>query len=91
MPLTPASAKVAMPLWLATAALMMPMASVASPDGKYLIVLCGGYNPPSLIVLEEGTLKELGRVRVADGWLGLAINKALQPTMALEDIQMLVG
>lgn len=54
----------------------MPMASVASPDGKYLIVLCGGYNPPSLIVLEEGTLKELGRVRVADGWLGLAINKA---------------
>lgn len=54
----------------------MPMASVASPDGKYLIVLCGGYNPPSLIVLEEGTLKELARVAVPDGWLGLAINRA---------------
>lgn len=53
----------------------MPMASVVTPDGRYLIVLCGGYNPPSLIVLEEGTLKEVSRARVPDGWLGLAINK----------------
>lgn len=54
----------------------MPMASVVTPDGKYLIVLCGGYNPPSLIVLEQDTLRELERVRVPDGWLGLAINRA---------------
>lgn len=53
----------------------MPMASVATPDSRYLIVLCGGYNPPSLIVLEEGTLKERSRVAVPDGWLGLAINR----------------
>jgi DNA-binding beta-propeller fold protein YncE len=54
----------------------MPMASVVTPDGKYLIVLCGGYNPPSLIVLEEATLKEVSRTQVPDGWLGLAMNKA---------------
>ncbi len=54
----------------------MPMASVATPDGKYLVVLCGGYNPPSLIVLEQATLREVGRTPVPDGWLGLAINRA---------------
>lgn len=54
----------------------MPMASVVSPDGKFLIVLCGGYNPPSLIVLEQATLREIGRTPVPDGWLGLAINRA---------------
>ncbi len=54
----------------------MPMASVVTPDGKYLVVLCGGYNAPSLIVLEEGSLRELSRVPVPDGWLGLAINRA---------------
>ncbi|MCC6262028.1 MAG: bifunctional YncE family protein/alkaline phosphatase family protein [Bryobacterales bacterium] len=54
----------------------MPMASVTTPDGKYLIVLCGGRNPPSLIVLEEDTLKERGRIPVPDGWLGLAIHPA---------------
>nr|MCU0228273.1 hypothetical protein [Bryobacterales bacterium] len=54
----------------------MPMASVVTPDGKYLIVLCGGYNPPSLIVLEQATLREVGRTPVPDGWLGLAINAA---------------
>ena len=54
----------------------MPMASVVSPDGNYLIVLCGGYNPPSLIVLEQASLREVGRTRVPDAWLGLAINKA---------------
>jgi DNA-binding beta-propeller fold protein YncE len=52
----------------------MPMASVTSPDGKYLIVLCGGYNPPSLIVLEQNTLREVGRTPVPDGWLGLAMH-----------------
>lgn len=52
----------------------MPMASVATPDGKYLIVLCGGPNPPSLIVLEEDTLKERSRIPVPGGWLGLAIH-----------------
>ncbi len=54
----------------------MPMASVVSPDGKYLIVLCGGYSPPSLIVLEQATLREVGRTPVPDGWLGLAMNRA---------------
>lgn len=53
----------------------MPMASVVSPDGKYLVVLCGGYNPPSLIVLEQESLREVSRTAVPDGWLGLAINR----------------
>jgi DNA-binding beta-propeller fold protein YncE len=52
----------------------MPMASVTSPDGKFLVILCAGYNPPSLIVLEQDTLREVGRTSIPDGWLGLAMH-----------------
>ncbi len=52
----------------------MPMASVLSPDGKYLLVLNGGYKPPTVIVLEAASMTEIGRVAVPDGWLGLAIS-----------------
>jgi YVTN family beta-propeller protein len=50
-----------------------PMASVLSLDGRFLIVLNGGYDPPSLSVLETAGRKELGRVPVADAWLGLTL------------------
>lgn len=54
----------------------MPMSSVVSPDGKYLIVLSSGADSPSLTVLEEATLKEVGRTPLESAWLGLAINKS---------------
>ncbi len=50
----------------------LPMASVLSPDGRYLLVLNGGYNPPSISVIEIASTREVGRTRVPDGWLGLA-------------------
>jgi YVTN family beta-propeller protein len=49
-----------------------PMASALSPDGRYLLVLNGGYNPPSISVIDTASARELGRTRVADAWLGLA-------------------
>src|ERR1043166_5421928 len=30
----------------------LPMSSALSPDGKYLLVLNGGYRPPSISVIE---------------------------------------
>jgi DNA-binding beta-propeller fold protein YncE len=52
----------------------MPMASVLSPDGKYLLVLNAGYRPPSISVMSAASMTELSRVPVKnDAWLGLAI------------------
>jgi len=50
----------------------LPMSSALSPDGKYLVVLNGGYRPPSLTVIEaaSGTVKS--SVPVPDAWLGIA-------------------
>lgn len=52
----------------------LPMSSVLSKDGRYLIVLNGGYNPPSLSVLDTKDGHEIQRVPVADAWLGLALS-----------------
>ena len=54
----------------------LPMSTVLSPDGKYLLVLNGGYNPPSVSVIDVAAGTELERTRVKDAWLGLAINRA---------------
>src|SRR5580698_139933 len=51
-----------------------PMCSAISPDGKFLLVLNGGYRPPSISVIEAGSMKEIARVPVADGWLGLTFS-----------------
>ena len=51
-----------------------PMSSALSQDGKYLLVLNGGYNPPSISVLQTDTMQETSRVPVADGWLGLTFS-----------------
>jgi YVTN family beta-propeller protein len=50
----------------------LPMSTALSPDGKYLLVLNGGYRPPSVSVIETASARVLGSVPVADGWLGLA-------------------
>ncbi|MEK7406632.1 MAG: bifunctional YncE family protein/alkaline phosphatase family protein [Acidobacteriota bacterium] len=51
----------------------LPMATALAPDGKHLLVLNGGYNPPSISVLDAAAGREIGRAAVADGWLGLAL------------------
>jgi YVTN family beta-propeller protein len=52
----------------------LPMSSVVSPDGKYLLVLNGGYRPPTVNVLSTESGDVLSTVPVPDGWLGLAIS-----------------
>ena len=49
-----------------------PMASALSPDGKFLVVLNGGYKPPSLSVIDVAASNVVSNTPVADGWLGLA-------------------
>ncbi len=49
----------------------LPMSSALSKDGKFLLVLNGGYKPPSVSVLDAATMQETSRVPVSDGWLGL--------------------
>src|ERR1035437_9587428 len=49
-----------------------PMATALSPDGKYLLVLNGGYRPPSVSVIEAASARVVSSVPVVDGWLGLA-------------------
>jgi len=53
-----------------------PMATVFTPDKKLLLVLNGGYNPPSISVIDVASAKELNRTPVPDGWLGLTMTKA---------------
>lgn len=51
-----------------------PMSSALSRDGRYLLVLNGGYKPPSISVLDTASAREISRVPVADAWLGLAFS-----------------
>jgi DNA-binding beta-propeller fold protein YncE len=51
-----------------------PMSSVLSKDGKYMLVLNGGYKPPSISVLQVDTMQETSRTPVTDGWLGLTFS-----------------
>jgi len=51
-----------------------PMSTTVSKNGKYLLVLNGGYNPPSISVIDIGKKKELGRTPLPDCWLGLTIS-----------------
>ena len=51
-----------------------PMASALSPDGKFLLVLNGGYKPPTISVIDAASGRVTGTVAVDDGWLGLAFS-----------------
>ncbi len=53
-----------------------PMASALSPDGKYLVILQGGYLPPSISLRNPETLAELHVLNLPDAWLGLAFAPA---------------
>src|SRR5271165_6732107 len=50
----------------------LPMSTALSQDGKYLVVLNGGYRPPSLTVLDAASGRVVSTAPVPDGWLGLA-------------------
>lgn len=52
----------------------LPMATALSPDRKYLVVLNGGFKPPSLTVIETASGRVLGSTPVEDGWLGLTFS-----------------
>jgi len=49
-----------------------PMSSALSRDGKYLLVLNGGYKPPSISVIETASARVVSSTPVPDAWLGLA-------------------
>src|SRR5581483_1039136 len=50
-----------------------PMSSAVSGDGKYLLVMNAGYNPPSISVIDIAQKREVGRTPLPDCWLGLAV------------------
>jgi YVTN family beta-propeller protein len=50
----------------------LPMSSALSPDGKYLLVLNGGYRPPSITVIDAAAGNVKSSVAVPDAWLGIA-------------------
>ncbi len=51
-----------------------PMSSALAPGGRYLLVLNGGYMPPSISVIDTSNGREAARVPVTDGWLGLTFS-----------------
>ncbi len=52
----------------------LPMSSVLSRNGKYLLVVNAGYDPPTISVIDVASKKELSKTHVADAWLGLRID-----------------
>ena len=52
----------------------LPMSMAVTPDEKYLLVLNGGFLPPSVSVIDLAAERETARVPVKDGWLGLAVS-----------------
>ena len=52
----------------------LPMSTALTPDGKYMLVLNGGYRPPSISVIETAQGKVVSSIKVPDAWLGLAIS-----------------
>lgn len=50
-----------------------PMSEAVSENGKYLLVLNGGYDTPQIGAIDIATKRQVGSVRLPDAWLGLAI------------------
>ena len=51
-----------------------PMATALSPDGRFLMVMNAGYNPPSIDAFDAQSLRHVSRTPVADAWLGMAFS-----------------
>jgi YVTN family beta-propeller protein len=54
----------------------LPMSAALSPDQRYLLVLNGGFLPPSISVIDLSTETEIAQTPVKDAWLGITFNKA---------------
>jgi len=52
----------------------LPLSMALSKDGRHLLVLNAGYRPPSIWVLETGSMKVLSRTSLGDAWLGLTFS-----------------
>jgi DNA-binding beta-propeller fold protein YncE len=52
----------------------LPMSTAISKNGKFLLVLNGGYNPPSISVIDIAAKKEVGRTHLADCFMGLTFS-----------------
>ena len=51
-----------------------PISTAVSHNGKYLLVMNAGYNPPSISVIDIQQRKEIGRTPLPDCWLGLTVS-----------------
>src|SRR3954454_22367334 len=51
-----------------------PMSTALSPNGKYLLILNGGYMPPFISVHDAASMKEVSRSPIQDGWLGMTFS-----------------
>ena len=47
-----------------------PMSTALSPDGRFLLILHGGYRQPTIAVYDVQANREIGRVSAPDLWLG---------------------
>ncbi len=52
----------------------LPLSAAVSPDGKYVLALNCGLEPPSISVLDAASGREIGRTPVPDAWLGLTFS-----------------
>jgi DNA-binding beta-propeller fold protein YncE len=50
-----------------------PMSSLLSKDGRFVVALNAGFDPPTVSVLDTKDGREVGRTPVPDAWLGLAL------------------
>lgn len=48
-----------------------PMASAVSPDGKYVVILEGGYRKPSVSVFTRDAFTPVSSLPLDDAWLGI--------------------
>jgi DNA-binding beta-propeller fold protein YncE len=52
----------------------LPMSHALSPDGRYLAVLNGGFQRPSINVIDLTAEHEVSRISIEDGWRGLSFS-----------------
>ena len=48
-----------------------PMATALSPDGRFVLILHGGYRKPSIAVHTRATLEPVSTYELDDAWLGI--------------------
>ena len=53
----------------------LPMSLEVSRDGRHLLVLEAGYEPPSVSVIDLAARRLVQRLELPDAWLGLTLNR----------------